>query len=107
MSTERLSVREALDLVRHCLEEGAIIQGAHFRKALADEAIDFEDAWAVLETGRIYDAPEVDVRTRDWKYRIEGYEPGGKWMAIVFTFKVLRGVFLITIFSIEARRRPT
>ncbi len=59
----------------------------------------------MLRSGAIYDEPEQDIRTGDWKYRVEGHEPGGKWMAIVLTFKTTERAFLVTIFSIESRSR--
>lgn len=99
-----LKTQEATDLLRHCLEDGEIIPGRHFRDELRKEGITIEDAWAVLRSGRIYQPPEPDIKTREWKYRLEGYEPGGKWMAIVFSFKSLDRVFLITVFSIELKR---
>ncbi len=77
----------------------------HFREELANESITFEDAWIVLRSGSIYDEPEQDIKTGEWKYRVEGYEPDGKWMAIVLTFKRTDRALLITIFSIESRRR--
>jgi hypothetical protein len=43
------------------------------------------------------------MKTGEWKYRVEGRDAGGKWVAIIFTFKTVELVFLITVFSIEAR----
>lgn len=100
-----LKRQEALDLLRRCLEEGEIVPTKHFREELGDESITFEDAWIVLRSGSIYDEPEQDIKTGDWKYRVEGYEPGGKWLAIILTFKTTDRVFLVTIFSIESRSR--
>jgi hypothetical protein len=34
---------------------------------------------------------------------VEGRDAGGKWIAVIFTFKTVERVFLITVFSIEAR----
>ena len=84
-----------------------MVASKHFREELSNEALGFEDAWAVLEGGNIYDPAEFDVRTGDWKYRVEGYEPGGKWIVIIFTFRMRGDIFLITIFSIESRSRRT
>ncbi len=97
--------QEALDLLQHCLEEGEVVPTKHFRDELVNESITFEDAWIVLRAGSIYDAPEQDIKTGDWKYRIEGYEPGGQWIAIVLTFKTTERAFLVTIFSIQSRSR--
>ena len=106
MAVERLSRQEAVDLVRHCLEHGSVIQSGHFRKELFDEGVEFDDALLVLRSGQIYDEPEHDIRKGEWKYRMEGYEPGGKWLVIVFSFKAEDERFLITVFSVQSRRRP-
>jgi hypothetical protein len=101
----RISRAEALDLLHHCLEEGEIIPGPHFRKALADEGLDFSDALAVMGSGNIFDEAELDPRFREWKYRVEGREPGGKWLCIVFSFKAIDRAFLITAWTVAARRK--
>jgi len=55
----------------------------------------------------IFHEPEPDTKTGDWKYRVEGTEVDGKWLAIVFCFKTEDTAFLITVFSVEARgKRP-
>jgi hypothetical protein len=95
--------QEAVDLLRHCLEDGEVKHGKHFREELAKEKLSYEDAWNVLQRGQIFDPPEEDIRTGEWKYRIEGREAGGKWIAVIFCFKTVETVFLITVFSIEAR----
>ncbi len=100
-----MSRHDAQQLLRHCIEEGSVIPGFHFREELRNERIQLEDAYVVLAAGNIYDEPEQDLRTGRWTYRVEGYEPGGKWMAIVFRFGEMNGAFLITIFSVESRRK--
>ena len=100
-----LERQEAVDLLRQCLEEGELIPGRHFRDELGKERLCFEDAWHVLRTGQIYDEPEHDVKTGEWKYRVEGYETGGKWLAIILCFKSKAVAFLITVFSIASKRR--
>ena len=79
--------------------------GPHFKRALEDEKIGITDAWQVMRAGRIYDAPEPDIKTAEWKYRVEGHTPDGAWLVIVFCFKALNRAFLITAFSVEKRRR--
>ncbi|MBZ5562286.1 MAG: DUF4258 domain-containing protein [Acidobacteriia bacterium] len=91
--------------MRECLARGRVILGSHFRRELAAEDLDLVDAWQVLRSGNIYAEPEPDIKTGEWKYRVEGYEPGGKWLAIVFSFKSADVAFLITTFSLEAKRR--
>jgi len=101
-----VSTLEAEDLLHYCLEQGEVVPGRHFRDELLKEELFIEDAWVVLRTGCVSQPPEHDVKTREWKYRVEGYEPGGKWLAIVFSFKTVERAFLITVFSVESRRRP-
>jgi hypothetical protein len=106
MSLDAFKTSKALDLLRHCLsKDGRVQWGPHFKKALADEGLLFPDAWHILRTGRIYAAPELDIKTREWKYKVEGHTVDGVWLAIVFCFKEVDRAFLITVFSVEARRR--
>lgn len=102
---ERFAIQEAQDLLRHCLESGEIIPGKHFRDELEKEAVSMVDAWAVLKTGRIYNPPEFHAGCQEWNYRIEGHEPGGKWLGIVFSFKAIDRTFLVTVFSVESKRK--
>lgn len=95
----------ALELLRNCLEDGVIIQSKHFRTELAHEKLTFEDAWHVLRTGQIYDNGELDIKTGEWKYRVEGHETDGKWIAIVFSLKAIDAAHLITIFSVGNKGR--
>ena len=106
MAVGCLKSQEAVDLLHHCLEDGEIVPGKHFREELAKEHLSFEDAWAVLKSGRIYDPPEADIKTGEWKYRVEGHEPGGEWLAVVLSFKEIDRAYLITVFSIQSRRKP-
>jgi hypothetical protein len=92
-------------LVRHCVEEGGIIPSRHFREKLQTERLTYADAVCVLESGAIYDPPECDIRTGQWKYRIEGYERTGVWLAVVFTFTDEDEALLVTVFTIQERSR--
>jgi len=49
--------------------------------------------------------PEFHVGSQEWNYRVEGHEPGGKWLAIVFSFKTVDTTFLITVFSVESKKK--
>lgn len=101
-----LTLTEALDLLHHCLtESGGVQWGPHFKRALKDEKVELADAWQVLRNGGIFDAPEHDISTGDWKYKVEGHTPDGIWLVIPFCFKEINRAFLITVFSVEARRR--
>ena len=70
-----------------------------------DDGLILPDALRVLKTGNIFHEPECDLKTGDWKYRVEGREVDGKWLAIVFCFRVTDTVFLITVFSVEVKRK--
>jgi hypothetical protein len=99
-----------LDIARTLLQDclgggGTVIPGSHFRDELRKEGLTVPDAWQVLRTGCIYNPPELDIKTREWKYTIEGYAPDGTWLAIVFCFKQINEAYLITVFSVETRRR--
>ena len=100
-----LKVQEAVDLLRRCLEDGEVIPSAHFRAELAKEKATFVDVWTILRNGQIYDPPEQDIKTGEWKYRIEGHAADGQWLVVVFCFKSAEQTFLITVWSIELRRK--
>jgi|ERR1700683_3212741 hypothetical protein len=94
----------AMDLLRDCLGGGGrVIPGKHFREELSAEGLSMADAWHVLRVGLIFDPPEPDIKTGEWKYRIEGNVPDGKEIGIVFSFKQVSLAYLITVFSIGAR----
>jgi len=101
MPVKRLSRAEAADSVRHCLSAGRVIPGKHFREELAIEGLDFLDAHHVLRTGNIFQEPEPDIRSGDWKYRMEGTDLEGKPLAVIFCFKDEATGFLIAVFSIR------
>lgn len=96
-----LSRTDAEALVRHCLESGFIIPSRHFRDELEADNLDMLDAKYVLKHGHIYREPEIDVKTREWKYRIEGKTIDGARIAVVFCFKTTDTCFCITVFSLE------
>jgi hypothetical protein len=87
------------------LAEGDVVLTTHFRQELAAEALSIEDAWAVMQSGTVYEPPEQDIRSGEWKWKVEGYEPGGKWLVIVFSFKPVTRTFLITVYSVDKRGR--
>jgi YgiT-type zinc finger domain-containing protein len=78
MPVKWLSRTEATDLVRHCLTVGRVIPGKHFKEELANEGLDILDAYNVLTKGNIFKEAELDIKTGDWKYRMEGTDLEGK-----------------------------
>lgn len=95
----------AQGVLHDCLEHGNIIPTKHFRDELSNEGLTFDDALHVLRIGQIYDPGEQDIKTGEWKYTVEGHETDGQWIKIVFSFISVDTALLITIFSIESRRR--
>ena len=68
----------------------------HFLRALKDDGLALVDVMPVLNQGIVYEEPEFDVRFQQWRYRVEGKELGGRWLAIAFTFRKAKEVLLIT-----------
>jgi hypothetical protein len=99
----RMTREQAQDLLRHCMEQGEVLHGPHFRNALRDEKMKFWQVHPVLTSGIVYKEPEFDVRHGDWKYVVEGRATSGEWMNIVFCFETIEDVFLVTIFRVEGR----
>jgi hypothetical protein len=101
MPLGRLTAVLAMAALRDCLgSAGRISPSKHFLDELTKEGLTIPDAWLVLKQGVIYDPPEEDIKTGDWKYRIEGKEPEGRRVAIVFCFKSINYALLITVFSV-------
>ena len=57
-----------------------------------------QDVLVVCRSGAIVMAPEKDIRTGQWKYRIEGINLERRRVAVVFTFRAESAV-LITVFE--------
>jgi hypothetical protein len=96
-----VAVDIARELLRECLgRSGAVRIGQHFREELRKEGLTVPDAWQVLRSGCIYNPPECDIKTGEWKYTIEGYAPERTRLAIVFSFKQVNEAYLITVFSV-------
>jgi hypothetical protein len=81
-----------------CIEDGAVMYSRHFRDELANDDLTTEDILAVCRSGAIIMAPEKDIKTGQWKYRIEGVTADRRNVALVFAFKNELAVF-ITVFE--------
>lgn len=99
MLIERMTPAQAEDLMRHCLEEGTIRFGAHCRDKQEQLRISDEDLRAVLRRGHVYDPPEPDIKTGEWKYRFEGCDLEGRHLILAASFKTIDRAFLITVFE--------
>jgi hypothetical protein len=96
-----LTGTEAKDLALHCLEDGFVTYSKHFREELENDRLDDSDALYVLKHGHIYREPEQDIKTGEWKYRIDGRTLENQEIAVVFCFKRADRCFLITVFAIH------
>ena len=97
----RYSRDDALKRIRRCLDDGEVIPTKHFRDKLEELGLSMLEAMYVLRHGLILNEAEFDIRHQQWNYRIEGTEPEGEHLAVVFTFVEEASGLLITIFSIE------
>jgi len=100
----RLGRTDAAKLIRHCLRQGRIRITRHFKEQLAAEGLTIGDAYYVLQQGIVLHEPEHDVFFQQWRYRMEGTEPDGKYVSIIFTFEGPEDGVLVTIFSDEGGR---
>ena len=98
MRDQPLSKDQAKAKLNRCLEEGAVIYSQHFRDELANDDLTMEDVLAVCRSGAIIMAPEEDIKTGKWKYRIEGITADRRQVVVVFTFRPGLAVF-ITVFE--------
>jgi hypothetical protein len=101
LAPPRQSRDDALKRIRRCLDDGEVIPTKHFREKLEELSMSMVEVLYILRHGLILNEPEFELRYREWNYRIEGTEPEGQHLAIVFTFIEEVSGLLITIFSIE------
>jgi hypothetical protein len=62
-----LSRQAALDLLHYCLTDGEVVPGKHFRIELANERLEMDSVLRVMRSGAIFDEPESDLRSQEWK----------------------------------------
>lgn len=84
-----------------CLVTGNIAWGPHFLRELSADNFELQDAKHILKTGTIFDPPDRDIRTFEWKYKIEGKSIDGAEGAVIFSFREVDRAFLITIYEIR------
>src|SRR5205085_7153273 len=99
-NARRLSREDACRQVRDCVVRGDVILTKHFRDELQNEGLAVADAFYVLQHGSVFSEPEFSPRYQEWNYRMEGVEPDGQSVAIIFGFTSDETGLLITIFSI-------
>jgi hypothetical protein len=85
---------EAKEALNRCLRDGDVSYTRHFRDELLNDDLDMGDILRACQSGAIHMAPEKDIKTGHWKYRIEGRTADGRRIAIVFAFKSELAVFI-------------
>ena len=98
MRDQPLGKAQAKAKLNRCLEDGVVIYSQHFQEELAKDALATEDILTVCRSGAIIMAPEKDIKTGKWKYRMEGVTADRRQVAVVFTFRHEQAVF-ITVFE--------
>lgn len=98
----RRSKEDASRLIRECLLNGRFIPTRHFWRELENEGLSIVDVLIVVRRGYVFDEPELDVSTGEWKYRVTGTAPGGEFVVIVFCFNSDDEAVLITVFNDRA-----
>jgi hypothetical protein len=104
MNGEKLSPENAKTALHLCNDAGLLLQTNHYREELGDEPFTFADCISVIEVGHIFDPAEWDDEHQEWKYRLEGFEPDGKWVNIIFSLPRKGLAKLITVFSTKPRK---
>jgi hypothetical protein len=100
----RRSKEDAGRLLRECLGDGRFIPTRHFRRELEKEGLSIVDALIIIRRGYVFDEPELDISTGQWKYRVTGTAPEGEFVVIVFCFNSDDEAVLITVFSERGSR---
>lgn len=98
MTDHPLTNAQAKTALNACLEDGYVVYTKHFREELLNDNLTVEDVLAVCKLGVIRMAPEKDIRTGQWKYRIEGLNTERRSLAVVFCLQPNKTVF-ITVFE--------
>jgi hypothetical protein len=89
---------EAKAVLNRCLEEGEVKYTKHFGEELINDDLSTEDILRICKSGAIIEAPEKDIKTGQWKYKIEGTTSDNRRVAVVFVLRHLLAIF-ITVFE--------
>ncbi len=98
MEGQALGKDQAKAKLNACIEDGVVTYSRHFREELANDDLSMQDVLRVCNSGAVTMAPELDIKTGRWKYRIEGLTADRRRVAVVFTFRPGQAV-LITAFE--------
>ncbi len=87
-------------LLRKCVDSGTVILTKHAIDEMAADMISRAELYTVLRNGHIYMEPEQDIKTAEWKYRVEG-TAAGQSIAAVFKFREINQAIVITVFEVN------
>ena len=91
---------KATRLLRECIEHGSIIPTNHAIERMVERHISREELFQVLQSGHISRPAEQELKTGEWKYRVEGHTLG-RAVAAVFKFVQIGRAVVITVFEVK------
>lgn len=94
--TPQYSIEGARAIFRKAVREGAFISTKHARKRMHEYQVDNNDMLSLARTGVVLNAPELDIKTNEWTYRIES---DSLQLKAVFTILDPNRVRLITVIT--------
>lgn len=94
--TPQYSVEDARAIFKKSVRQGAFISTKHARKRMQERQVDNNDILSLTRTGVVRNAPELDIKTNEWTYRIES---DGLRLKAVFTIPNPNRVRLITVIT--------
>ena len=90
------SIEVARATFRKAVRQGAFISTKHARKRMHERHVDNNDILSLARTGVVLNAPELDIKTNEWTYRIES---DSLRLKVVFTIPGPNRVRLITVIT--------
>jgi hypothetical protein len=87
---------DARAIFRKACRDGAVVSTKHSRKRMHEYQIDNNDILNFARIGIVRNAPEIDIKTNEWCYRIES---DAHRVKVVFTILGSRRVRLITVIT--------
>jgi hypothetical protein len=94
--TPQYSIEDARAIFRKSVREGAFVSTKHARKRMHEYQVDNNDILSLARTGVVRNAPELDIKTNEWIYRIES---DSRRLKAVFTIPDPNRVRLITVIT--------
>lgn len=81
----KYSNKDALKLIRGNLSNGDTNPTNHFKDRLKERKVTMQDVLHIFKTGKIIDPPDLDIKTGEWKYKVEGATLDEKTIAVIVT----------------------